>query len=99
MYLLQVPVDYRPPGEAASLLPSSLRLDCDKRDARGGIKFSDFPAFRPTLRPVDVVQAGSFGGWGLLHALTCDTHWCSTCTCCCLVATAVPESSCGMYEL
>ena len=59
---------YKPPKAAATLLPSALRLDCDKRDARGGIIFKDFATFRPTLRPMDVIQAGSFGGCGLLHA-------------------------------
>ena len=33
-----------------------------------GSFFKDFATFRPTLRPMDVIQAGSFGGCGLLHA-------------------------------
>jgi hypothetical protein len=55
-------VVYEPPEEAAQVLPSSLHLDQDKRDSKGGIIFKDFPSFRPTLRPMDVIQAGSFGG-------------------------------------
>ena len=33
-----------------------------KRDARGNLIFKDFPKFRPSLTPKQVIQAGSFGG-------------------------------------
>ena len=60
--MVQAQQRYAPAKEAALLLPSSLRLDLDNRDPRGGIIFKDHPSFRPTLRPKDVIQAGSFGG-------------------------------------
>ena len=33
-----------------------------KRDSRDRLVFPDFPEFRPTLTPKQVIQAGSFGG-------------------------------------
>ncbi|KAK9915511.1 hypothetical protein WJX75_000077 [Coccomyxa subellipsoidea] len=55
---------YKPKqGSAENVVESAVSLDApDKRDSRGRLVFSDVPDFRPTLRPKDVIQAGSFGG-------------------------------------
>ncbi len=60
---LQVPPAYEPKGDkGAKVKPALLEKGKDKRDSRGRLVFKDFPKFRPTLRPKDVIQAGSFGG-------------------------------------
>ena len=60
---LQVPPAYEPKGgKSAKVKPALLEKGKDKRDSRGRLVFEDFPKFRPTLRPKDVIQAGSFGG-------------------------------------
>lgn len=62
--VLQVLPKYKPKlGSAENVVESAVSLDApDKRDSRGRLVFSDVPDFRPTLRPKDVIQAGSFGG-------------------------------------
>ena len=61
--LLQVPPPYKPKeDEGKKVKPAQLEKGKDKRDSRGRLVFKDFPAFKPTLRPKDVIQAGSFGG-------------------------------------
>ena len=60
---MQVPPAYRPKAsKGGKLRPALLEKGKDKRDTRGRLVFKDFPKFRPTLRPRDVIQAGSFGG-------------------------------------
>ena len=61
--LMQVPPAYDPKGaKGVKVKPALLEKGKDKRDSRGRLVFKDFPHFRPTLRPQDVIQAGSFGG-------------------------------------
>ena len=43
-------------GQSISMPPAP------KRDSRGGLVFEDFPLFRPTLTPEQVIRMGSFGG-------------------------------------
>ena len=61
--VLQVPPAYKPKAsKGEKVKPALLEKGKDKRDARGRLVFKDFPKFRPTLRPKDVIQAGSLGG-------------------------------------
>ncbi|CAK0783705.1 hypothetical protein CVIRNUC_006904 [Coccomyxa viridis] len=59
----KVPPAYKPnASKGEKVKPALLEKGKDKRDARGRLVFKDFPKFRPTLRPKDVIQAGSLGG-------------------------------------
>lgn len=77
---MQVRPEYKPKqSKPEKIVESAVRLDQDKRDPRGRLVFKDVPNFKPTLRPKDVIQAGSFGGCvSFLHTPFC-VH-CFACT-------------------
>jgi len=55
----------RPTPEAFRVVACGERVavaGAPKRNARGELVFDDFPNFRPTLSPDQVIRAGSFGG-------------------------------------
>lgn len=61
---MQLQSNYKPKhSKPEYVVESAVRLDApDKRDSRGRLIFKNAPDFKPTLRPKDVIQAGSFGG-------------------------------------
>ena len=55
----------RPTPEAFRVVACGERVQvagAPKRSARGDLVFDDFPTFRPSLSPDQVIRAGSFGG-------------------------------------
>ena len=71
----QVPAAYNPKGaKGEKVKPALLEKGKDKRDSRGRLIFKDFPNFRPTLRPKDVIQAGSFGGCDSMRLPSSVSH-------------------------
>lgn len=57
--------DYHPVESAAEdIVQSSVDPASATRDELGRLVFDDAPGFTPTLTPKEVIQAGSFGGYG-----------------------------------
>jgi hypothetical protein len=53
---------YKPKKAKQQVDPVTNAKDGSKRDSRDRLVFDDFPNFKPTLTPKQVIQAGSFGG-------------------------------------